>query len=133
MSVEDNKTIIRRYFEECVDQGNFEVYHTSFAPHLKYHVKGQHTHSHGSYLNLLKEFHQGIVGRDVRVDALIGEGDQVVARWSIVGKHSGHFRQHAPTHEKAELEGALFARFEQGKVAEIWTYFEGPQFDYSPK
>ena len=133
MSLEDNKTIARRFIEECFVQDNMDVFDTSFAPHLAFHFYGTPTHSHGSYRALLQQAQQALSGRSVTVDDLIAEGDKVALRFSYAAKaHDSHFGKNPPTGQPVQIEGVLFFHFEQGKVVEIWALNQGTDFDLSP-
>ncbi|MBV9690699.1 MAG: ester cyclase [Ktedonobacteraceae bacterium] len=133
MSVEHNKTIARRFFEEFLVEGKSDVHDSSFAPHLAYHVYGVSTHTHQSITAIVQDFHQGITNRSVTIDDLFGEGDRVALRFSLTGTHSGQYRQHAPTNQPVNIEGVLLLRFEADQVAEMWVYYEGFDYDVSPK
>jgi predicted ester cyclase len=133
MSVEHHKTIARRFYEEFWLGGKSDVHDSSFAPHLAYHIYGVSTHSHQSLRALARDVHQGFTNRSGTVDDLFGEGDRVALRFSWTAAHSTHYRHHAPTNQPVNVEGVLLYRFEADQVAEMWAYFEGFDFDVSPK
>jgi predicted ester cyclase len=78
-------------------------------------------------------FHQGITNRSGTVDDLFAEGDRVALRFSFTGTHSAHYRQHAPTNQSINAEGVFLFRFEGDQVAEVWNYYEGFDYDFSPE
>jgi predicted ester cyclase len=133
MSVEHHKTIARRFFEEFWVEGKYDVHDSSFAPHLAYHLYGVDTHSHQSLGALARDIHQGFTNRSGTVDDLFGEGDRVALRFSWTATHSAHYRQHTSTNQPVNAEGVFLYRFEADQVAEVWVYYEGFDFDVSPK
>ena len=60
---------------------------------------------------------------DARVTAhdLIGEGDTLVARYTITGSMREPFMGVAPTGQQIELPGISILRFRDGKCFERWT------------
>src|SRR5262249_38540788 len=82
MSLEENKTVVRRFLEEVVVQGNFEVFDTCFAPDVVHHLYNTPPHSHASWRELLRQSHQAMAGHSVTIHDLIAEGDTVAARYS---------------------------------------------------
>ena len=133
MSLEDNKTIARRFFEECLIQGNMDVFDTSFAPHLAVHHYGTPALSHTSYRPLALQLHQAFSGHSLTIDDLIAEGDKVAIRLSYTAKaHHSHFGKNHPTGRPVQAEATLFFHFAQGKVVEMWGLYQGIDFDLSP-
>jgi predicted ester cyclase len=60
---------------------------------------------------------------DVRleVEALVAEGDLVVARWTIIGTHTGAWGDVAPTGRSVSFAGVNFFRIADQQIAEIWN------------
>ena len=134
MSVEHNKTVARRFFEEYIVEGKSNVHDIHSAPHFAYHMYGFETHSHKSFSALMKEIHQTILtDRSGTVDDLFGEGDRVALRFHLSGTHSAHYREHPATNQTLNPEGVFVFRFEGDLLAEVWVYYEGFDFDVSPK
>ena len=55
------------------------------------------------------------------VEDMIAEGDKVVWRWRIHGKHTGDFRGMSPTGKDLAFSGMSTLRLEDGKFAELWV------------
>ena len=133
MSLEDNKTIARRYVEESVMQGNMDVLDTFFAPHLTVHFYGTPTHNHASFRSLIEQVQHAFSGYTTTIDDLIAEGDTVAMRISFAAKaHQSHLGKNPPTGQPVQVESTYFFHFEQGKVVEIWILLQGVDFDFSP-
>ena len=55
------------------------------------------------------------------VDALVAEGDKVVARWTSTGTHDGPFQGIPPTGKTVTTTGITIFRLEDGKIVEEWS------------
>jgi predicted ester cyclase len=57
----------------------------------------------------------------LEVEAIVAEGDLVVARWTISGTHSGPWAEVSATDCAVRFAGVNFFRIAQRKIAEIWN------------
>jgi predicted ester cyclase len=60
----------------------------------------------------------------VRIDHLVGEGDKVVARFTLTGTHSGNFQGVPPTGRRVTFPATDIYRFENGRIAEGWALMD---------
>ena len=60
----------------------------------------------------------------VNVDAIVAEGDIVVARFTWTGIHKGEFQGIPATNKKVSWAGTDWWRVEAGKLAEHWDNVE---------
>ena len=56
------------------------------------------------------------------VDFVIGEGDMVVARWTMKGTHKGDLPMAKATGKQVMFSGINTYRFDRGKVVELWNH-----------
>ncbi len=107
---EDNKVLVRRYFEEIMSKGNMafvdEIADGAMAESLK---RGA--------ANLRSAF------ADVhdQVQDQFSEGEKVATRFAGGGVHRGVFMGVAPTGKTVTWTGISIDRFEAGKIVERWT------------
>ncbi len=66
----------------------------------------------------------GISGLDVRIDHLVAEGDKVVARFTLTGRHSGTFQGIPATGRMVKFAATDIYRFEKGRIAEGWAMMD---------
>lgn len=124
MSVQENKALVQRYFDEVWNEGNLAAADEIFAsdyvdpsapPRVPRGPEGA------------KDF--VVVNRarfpDIQytVNDLIGEGDKVVAEWSAQGTNSGSLstrsgRSLPPTGKRVEWHGTSIFRILAGKITE---------------
>jgi steroid delta-isomerase-like uncharacterized protein len=60
----------------------------------------------------------------VTIDDQVGEGDQVVTRWTGRGTHTGELMGIAPTGKEVTVSGITISRLENGKIAEEWELMD---------
>ncbi len=66
----------------------------------------------------------GISDLTVTIDHLIAEGDKVVARFTLTGRHSGSFQGVAATGKQVRIAATDIYRFEHGRIAEGWALMD---------
>ena len=127
MSTEQNKAVVRRFFEEAFGQGNLAVLDEIVAPN---HVNGGPGALPGmpsgpegtkmlvtGYRNAFPDIH-------FTIDEQIAEGNMVVTRWSAHGTHNGELAGLPPTGKPATVVGMGVDRIENGKIVESWGLFD---------
>jgi len=123
MSIEDNKRLVRRLYEET-DKQNFAALDEFFSndlidhdpppiPDLKPGLEG--------IKQAFKVFASAYPDGTHVIQDLIAEGDRVVVRVSGTGTQTGEFKGIKPTGKKVEMTGIVIYRFEGGKIVERWA------------
>jgi steroid delta-isomerase-like uncharacterized protein len=107
--VETNKTILRRYYEEALNQGNLSVIEELFTPELVETFKQAVTMSRTAFPDL-----------QVTIEDQIAEGDRVVTRWTVRGTHNGPFAGMPATGKPVTVTAIHIHRIHEGKIAELW-------------
>ena len=132
MSTEDNKALVRRFFEQGFKeaaQGNLTHLHEYFADHFHDHTSLHHT---DSGLDAVKEMaadtDQAAGDFQFEIRHMAAEGDLVFTHYQFVGTHSGqyqvvkHVKDLEPVDEEERVSGIVLFRLEGGKIAEAWNY-----------
>ncbi|MBV9689944.1 MAG: ester cyclase [Ktedonobacteraceae bacterium] len=57
----------------------------------------------------------------VQIDDIFASGDKVAFRWSSQGTQKGVLRGVPPSNKSANMYGIAIMRFEDGKLAEMWS------------
>ena len=118
MTVEEQKMIVRRFFEEAWNQENLAVVDDIFAPTVIFN--GQ---------SVTREaLKQALAGRrvafpdiQVTVDDQVAEGDKVSTRRTWRATHRGPYRGVAPTGKQVTWTQISIVRFSQGRIVEDWA------------
>lgn len=129
MSIENNKTLVRRYFEEAPYHP--EIYDEILAP--EFHVTAIHHatinpegEDSGPQVfkaaavwlkNVWKDGH-------ITIDEMISEDDRVMARWTFHGIQQGEMFGIPPTGKEVAYSGINIFRIAEDKLAESWDIFD---------
>jgi steroid delta-isomerase-like uncharacterized protein len=125
---ERNKALIKRWFEEVWNQGRGEVIDELLADEVVIHglVDGAGNPVNG--VKGFRDFHAQFRGAfpdlNVSVEDTIAEGDLVVARCSVRGRHSGDHLGFNATNAPVQFEGVAITRIANGKIVEAWNHFD---------
>jgi steroid delta-isomerase-like uncharacterized protein len=127
-SLAANKLIIRRWFEEVWNQGNAAAIDELFAADGIAHGLSGDPEQPLQGPESFKPFHATFRGAfpniQVAVEDVIAEGDRVVARCSVSGKHSGDHLGVAASHSPVEFTGISIVRVKDGQIVEAWNNFD---------
>jgi predicted ester cyclase len=119
MSIEENKTIVRRFFEELLSTDNFAVADEILSPDFRFYFAGSPVAMDlESYMEFLVARRAAFPDRRFIVEDMIGEGDKVSARFTMRGTHKGEFRGIAPSGTELTMTGIDMIRISEGKLVE---------------
>ena len=125
---ERNKALIQRWFEEVWNQGNEKVIDELLAEDAVIHGLVDASGNPVRGLEAFHEFHAQFRGAfpdiNVSVDDIISEGDRVVARCSVRGRHTGEALGFEATNTPVEFGGVAIVRIKDGKIVEAWNHFD---------
>jgi len=127
MSIEENKAIARRFFEEVWNNGNLAVADELLAPNIIFHLPGKSEGVIGdreSYKQVVRRNRTAFPDLQEEIEDIIAEGDRVVARWLWQGTHQGEWHGYTPTGKKFTYGGITILRIADGKIVEDWFYSE---------
>ena len=128
MSIEENKTLVRRYFED--GPAKPDICDEILAPVIRWHAVN---HAAGnpdfdSDLQSEKAAYAWLktVWGDYRffIDEIIAEADRVMVRWTFYGTQQGEFQGLPPTHKSVAYSGINIFHIVDGRIAEIWDIFD---------
>ena len=122
MSTEDNKAVVRRFYEEVMNQKKRAVLDEVFDLNVVDHFAPPGTpgglegarQTLGMFLSAFPDLH-------FTVEDLIAEGDKVVARATLSGTQQGTFMGIPATGKHVTMTGIEINRFEGGKSVEHWV------------
>lgn len=123
MSAEHNKAIVRRVYEELVNQERHEVIDEVFAPDAVIHdpfmgvARGPQ-----AFHQLLAMFDAAFPGHRVEVHHMIAEGDWVSVVHTHTATHTGPFMGLAPTGRTLVVKGIEAIRLADGQIVEFYRH-----------
>lgn len=114
MSLEKNKTIIRRAFD-ALNRQDLDSVIELIEP--EYVDQPNHLRGEADVRRFYTEAFKGIPDFHATIEESIAEGDKVWVRATITGTHKGEYRGIAPTGKKIEIPVVLVWRVVRGKIA----------------
>jgi steroid delta-isomerase-like uncharacterized protein len=123
VSVEENKTIIRRYYEELWNHGRLELAEELVAPDIAFRGSLS-TRSRGidAFRSYVQTIRKAFPDYHNVIEDLIGEGDKVVARLTHKGTHRGDVLfGSAPAGMQVSFPGIAIFRLADGRIADAWV------------
>ena len=119
MSIEENKAVVRRFFEELLSTDDLAVADELLSPGFRFYFAGS-----PDPLDL-KRYKKFLVARRVAfpdrrfvVEDMIAEGDKVSARFTMRGTHKGELRGVAPSGREVTMTGIDLIRLAEGKMVQ---------------
>jgi steroid delta-isomerase-like uncharacterized protein len=124
MATEDNKALVRRFYEEVWSNGNYQIADEIFAPdYLRHDLRPtQPAPGAEGQKQIARAFRAAFPDLRFDVEMVIAEGDHVVARWTASGTHTGPWGGIEPTGRSVAFTGVNVFRLADGRVAEIWNH-----------
>jgi steroid delta-isomerase-like uncharacterized protein len=122
MSAEENKALVRRYYEE-IDKGNLEAIDELVAEdYVNHHPPPFPGLAPGreGLKQAFKIFWDATPGHHV-IEDQIAEGDKVVTRLTAHGTHEADLPGISRTGAKLEMSAVAIHRIAGGKLAEHWS------------
>jgi steroid delta-isomerase-like uncharacterized protein len=121
---EQNKDQARQTWE-IVNRRNPDLIEEFYPPNLVWHEPDQEIRGLEQAKKFVSTFFEAFPDLNISVEDMIGEGDQVVSRYTIRGTHQGQTEEFGPpTGRQMELEGITIHRFEDGKIVEEWERYD---------
>ena len=123
---EENKVVVRRYFEEILDGGNLGLVDEIFDPQYVLHDPGSPQEVRGlegtkRYVGMFRSAFPDIAHT---IEDQIAEGDRVVARLRAHATHEGELMGIPPTGKEVTIEGISIWRIANGKIKECWFNYD---------
>jgi steroid delta-isomerase-like uncharacterized protein len=122
MSTEKNKALVRRYYEEALNQRNLALIDDLYASTIglgdEATIEREQFKSYaGISLNAFPDLR-------VTIEDQIAEGDKVVTRWTARGLHQGDFFGLAPTGKMVKVKAIHIHQIVEGRIAVLWEEFD---------
>ena len=128
MTTEDNKTIVRRFFDEVVSNGNLGVVDELCSADYRVHatLSGHDAIDRDQMKELVRSFHSSFPDARITIEDIVAEGDLVAARLMEQGTHAGAFKGIPPTGRQVTYGSMTFLRIVDGKIVDHWGLLDLP-------
>ncbi len=124
MSTEQNKTIVRRVFDEIVNKGNLGVADELLAADYVNHDFPAPAPGAEGFKLVTTMFRSAFPDIVVTLEDEFAEGDKVVTRGVFAGTHTGEFMGIPATGRKVTIKYLDIWRLENGKAKENWVQMD---------
>jgi steroid delta-isomerase-like uncharacterized protein len=122
MTLDANKALIRRVFEEAIPAGDptamRDLVVSDFLDHDP--LPGQPAGVEGAEY-VVSTMHGAHPDLRFTIDDLVAEGDRVTIRWTLRGTNTGPLLGRPPSGQPVELAAIVIFRIADGKIAERWA------------
>jgi len=124
MSLEENRTAVRRLYEDVMNAERFDLLDqlavSDYVEHSPF--PGQRAGIAGLKARLTA-VRTGLAAQ-YTLHHVFGEGDMVAAHWTMTGKHEGPLMGIPPTNRTVQMSGIDIYRLHDRKLAEHWHVVE---------
>ena len=119
MSVDDNKTLAKRFYEEILNDRNMDVADEILAPqYIDHSASAPGLENFKRYLTMITSVFPDI---NVTVEDMFADEDKVAARLTVRGTQSGSFRGFPAKGGQATWSGIDIIYISNGKIVERWS------------
>ncbi|MGB9941191.1 ester cyclase [Methanosarcina sp.] len=119
MLIEENKSVLRRFWEEVFNGKKLATIDELFAPDWVYHgAGGQEIHGPEELKQFLSIYFDAFPDFRADVEDLIAEGDRVASRATCYGTHQGELMGIAPTGRQVTVPVICISRLADNKIVE---------------
>ena len=119
MSTETNKAIVRRYFEQVLNERRHDLAEEFLVDNIGLHGSGL-----APGLDVVKQwltmFAAAFPDGHQVIEDVVAEGDRVVARTTFNGTHQGEMQGIPATGKSVSIPSITIFRMDNGKIAEGW-------------
>jgi steroid delta-isomerase-like uncharacterized protein len=124
---EENKNLVRRWFEEVWNQGRLSAIDELFDRSGKAYGwpdPDRAINSPEEFAEACKTYREAFPDIQITVDDLVAEGDKVAVRWTATMTHLGDSLGFPASSKKARLSGSSFLICGNGRILNGWNYMD---------
>jgi steroid delta-isomerase-like uncharacterized protein len=123
MSLTENKVCGRRFFEEMLGTGNFELAEELMSNDVVMHHPSSPTPLKGreAVTGMLSTFRAGFPDLKMVVEDVFGEDDKVAIRWRVTGTQTAELFGIPASGKSMDVTGISVLRLSNGIIVEDWV------------
>ena len=124
MTLEENKALVRRFYEEVWGKGNFDAADEIFASdYVRHDLRpGNPIAGPEGQKRIAADFRAAFPDLRMEIDLMVAEEEFVVARWTTEGTNTGAWGSVPATGKRARFSGVNIFRIANRKVVELWNH-----------
>jgi steroid delta-isomerase-like uncharacterized protein len=127
MPVEENISLMKRWFQEVWNEGRVQTIYDLLDEHISgwgQDQPGVEIKKPADFEALYNRIHGAFPNQKMTVEDAFGSGDKVVVRWSSVMTHTGDHLGIPATNKEVRITGITIARIVNGKIVEGWDNWD---------
>lgn len=127
MPTPDQTNAIQRYSVDVWGQGNLDAVDDIFTPDRVRHgpdLEGDSFQGAKGHKELVTAYRTALPDLQIPIEAMVGDGDVVMTRWTATGTNTGPMLGIDPTGKSMRIFGFWMHRFEGNKIAEEWATWD---------
>ena len=117
---EENKRLVRRYYDEVFGQRNLAAFDEIFAPDFVGHSASYGDFTLADMRAGIAREHQDVPNDETIIEDQVAEGDKVVTRWRYRWRHDTPLFDEQPAGDWLVMEGVRIDRLAGGRIVERW-------------
>jgi steroid delta-isomerase-like uncharacterized protein len=122
VSIEANKALIRRYYEELWNEWRYELADELIDQDVRFRGSlGRMVAGRGGLVGYMKHVQAAFPDFFNSIEELVAEDDRVVARISYTGTHRGEMFGMPPTGHRVRYAGVGIFQISSGRIVEGWV------------
>ena len=118
-TLQENKELVRRYFEGWANRGDPAVAHALIATNVILRNPPAVVRSLAEYKQGMAAFHTAFPDLQFTIDEEIAEGNKVAVRWTLRATHLGEYQGRPPSGKTVTVTGMSIFQIANGKIQEI--------------
>jgi predicted ester cyclase len=120
MSSKESKQLIRRFYTEVVDGGDYSNLDTFVATDYVDHNAAEGGRGPEVVRTHLEAIRMTLLDFTIQIEDIFAEGDYVITRVTGRGTHLGEWMGIEPTGREVRLRGINIDRIKNGRIVEHW-------------
>ena len=117
MSPEQNKAVVRRFYDEVITQQRLDILDQVLGdPYVSHDLPSDPT----ALARFIRGFHAAFPDGQMVIEQVIAEGDTVAMRGTFRGTQTGQFQGIPPTGKAVTVPAQDMYRLADGKIVEHW-------------
>ena len=123
MSVEQNKSIVRRWVEQGWNQGHYDLVDELYAADFVQHEPSSPipVNSTAALREYVTMFKTALPDLQLSIDDLLAEGDKVLWRFTAQGTHEAELMGIPATGRSTTVTGMVLFRLNNNRIVEVWV------------
>ncbi len=120
MSLEQNKALARRFVEDLLGKGNYDLFdEITSADYADHNLPSGITPRQS-----ISAFRAGFPDAHFIIEDVVAEGNKVVVRYTVKADHTGNFYGIPATGKSVTMPGISIYRVQDGKLTEAWVQYD---------